>query len=138
MERPKPLLPAIGGRSLKSSRLSIQILTGLINWGQAGLSFDNPPFIGVVLVVVPGALLEVEQTDSGDDHGGGWHPQQILDGHSERGLKSCIDFDGPRAVIAHTIKGKGVSFMEGKREWHHGTLSADQLAQAREELNGNA
>jgi transketolase len=32
----------------------------------------------------------------------------------------------PTVVIANTIKGKGVSFMEGKKEWHHSRLSLEQ------------
>ena len=40
----------------------------------------------------------------------------------------------PDAIIADTIKGKGVSFMEGKREWHHARLTKEQLDQAVAEL----
>ena len=37
-------------------------------------------------------------------------------------------------VICHTVKGKGVSFMEGKAEWHGKAATAEQLAQAVAEL----
>jgi transketolase len=37
-------------------------------------------------------------------------------------------------VIANTTKGKGVSFIEGGVEWHHKVPSAEQVAQALEEL----
>ena len=40
----------------------------------------------------------------------------------------------PRCFIANTVKGKGVSFMEGKANWHHGVPNADQFAQAMKEL----
>lgn len=40
----------------------------------------------------------------------------------------------PLAIIAETIKGKGISFMEGKLEWHHGMPSPDELKIARSEL----
>lgn len=40
----------------------------------------------------------------------------------------------PTCVIANTIKGRGVSFMENKPEWHHGVPSDEQLAAAIEEL----
>jgi transketolase len=40
----------------------------------------------------------------------------------------------PSVLIAHTIKGKGVSFMENKVEWHYRSPSAEQLAQALTEL----
>lgn len=44
----------------------------------------------------------------------------------------------PFAIIANTIKGKGVSFMEGKLKWHHSVPSGEELALARRELNRNA
>lgn len=43
----------------------------------------------------------------------------------------------PLAIIAHTIKGKGVSFMENAPMWHHGRLSAKQYEQAMCELGGD-
>ncbi len=42
----------------------------------------------------------------------------------------------PVAVIAHTVKGKGVSFMENKYEWHGKAPNDDQLAAAIAELEG--
>lgn len=41
----------------------------------------------------------------------------------------------PTLMIAHTIKGKGVSFMEDKPEWHHKVPSKEQLELAYAELN---
>ncbi len=40
----------------------------------------------------------------------------------------------PNIVIADTIKGKGVSFIENKREWHHGALNAEQYELAKKEI----
>lgn len=40
----------------------------------------------------------------------------------------------PHCVIANTIKGKGVSFMENDKTWHHHTLNEAQYNQAREEV----
>jgi transketolase len=37
-------------------------------------------------------------------------------------------------VIADTIKGKGVSFIEGVKEWHHHTLSQEEYEQAVKEV----
>ena len=42
--------------------------------------------------------------------------------------------DKPTAIIAKTIKGKGVSFIEGVKEWHHHTLCAEEYEQARKEV----
>jgi transketolase len=41
---------------------------------------------------------------------------------------------GPTVIIAHTTKGKGVSFMENKAQWHGVPPNADQYAQAIAEL----
>ncbi|MBO4352827.1 MAG: transketolase, partial [Eggerthellaceae bacterium] len=40
----------------------------------------------------------------------------------------------PHVLIAHTIKGKGVSYMEDQASWHGKAPNADELAQALEEL----
>ncbi len=40
----------------------------------------------------------------------------------------------PSVVIAHTVKGKGISFMENQASWHHGTLTEEQYSQAVKEL----
>jgi len=41
----------------------------------------------------------------------------------------------PSFLIAHTVKGKGVSFMEDKAAWHHKVPSKEELLKAMEELN---
>lgn len=40
----------------------------------------------------------------------------------------------PNVIIADTIKGKGVSFMENRREWHHSRISQEQYEQAKREI----
>lgn len=42
--------------------------------------------------------------------------------------------DSPTVIIAHTVKGKGVSFMENKAEWHGKAPSEEEYKQAMEEL----
>lgn len=42
----------------------------------------------------------------------------------------------PTMIIAETIKGKGISFMEHGIRWHHGVPNAQELALARKELDG--
>lgn len=66
----------------------------------------------------------------------GFHAIDV-DGHDVDALLSAFSFnttDQPKAIIAHTIKGGGISFMENKREWHHSVLSLSQYNQAIEEL----
>ena len=41
----------------------------------------------------------------------------------------------PSCVIAHTVKGRGVSFIEDRVEWHHKVPNAEQTARALEELS---
>ena len=42
----------------------------------------------------------------------------------------------PSVVIANTVKGKGVTFMEDRLEWHYRSPDAGQLTQAIAELGG--
>jgi transketolase len=69
-----------------------------------------------------------------------WDVREI-DGHSFEDLLTCLqDFKYrnsklPLVVVAKTIKGKGVSFMEGKLEWHHGVTKGENLEKARRELS---
>ena len=60
----------------------------------------------------------------------------VCDGHDTEALKKALltQTNKPLAVIAQTVKGKGVSFMENNREWHHGRLSEKQFALATAEL----
>ena len=65
----------------------------------------------------------------------GWNVYKV-DGHNSELLD--INFEtntGPILVIADTIKGKGVSFMEGKPQWHSNWLGGDFEKQALEELS---
>jgi transketolase len=50
-------------------------------------------------------------------------------------LKSTGLSEKPTLVIAHTVKGKGVSFMENRAEWHHKVPTREQLEQAFAELD---
>lgn len=61
-----------------------------------------------------------------------------VDGHDHRALLGAFanaPADGaPRIIICHTVKGKGVSFMEDRLEWHYKSPNAEQLALALFEL----
>lgn len=47
---------------------------------------------------------------------------------------SKIEKGMPNIIIADTVKGKGVSFIENKREWHHSRITKEQYEIAREEV----
>ena len=68
----------------------------------------------------------------------GWSAREV-DGHDISALAAALEKipDGsgkPVAVVAHTIKGKGVSFMEDDNNWHYRAPTADEVVKAREEL----
>lgn len=69
----------------------------------------------------------------------GWEVRHV-DGHDFRQLKNAFDQipftkGKPSLVIAHTIKGKGVSYMENELKWHHGVPSKEQYRMAIQELS---
>lgn len=56
-----------------------------------------------------------------------------INGHDVKSLYQSLiakDSNKPNAIIANTAKGKGVSFMENNKIWHHGVLSIAQYEQA--------
>jgi len=70
----------------------------------------------------------------------GWNAIEI-DGHNFEEIKEAFEglkqvHDKPTVIIAHTIKGKGVSFMEGEHKWHGKAPNDEQLADALAELDG--
>jgi len=69
----------------------------------------------------------------------GFNVIEVSDGHDLKQLMDAYDKaenckGKPSIIIAHTIKGKGVSFTENKCEWHGVTPNKDQLKKALEEL----
>lgn len=65
----------------------------------------------------------------------GWACREI-DGHSFPAIAAALGEArvAPTMILANTIKGKGVSFMEGVVRWHHGVPTAKELEIARREL----
>lgn len=67
----------------------------------------------------------------------GWQVTSV-DGHSHRELLEAFSLkDGPTCIIANTIKGKGISFMENNNLWHYKYPDFDQLGKAMKELRDN-
>ena len=69
----------------------------------------------------------------------GWNAVDV-DGHNFEALIGALDIldtvkDKPTVIIAHTIKGKGISFMEGQAKWHGKAPNKEQLEQALQELS---
>ena len=68
----------------------------------------------------------------------GWDAVEV-DGHDMAAVLAALsrpsdDSGRPRAVVAHTVKGKGVSFMEDDNNWHYRIPTADEVRKARREL----
>lgn len=67
----------------------------------------------------------------------GWSTREI-DGHDMSAVMDALVWaaeNGPACIIAHTVKGKGVSFMEGENAYHGVAPSADELSRALAELD---
>ena len=91
-----------------------------------------------------------------DERLGPWRPGELearwtacdwsvhtADGHDVASLVAAFDAVRgvthlPSVVIAHTVKGKGVSFMEGRWLWHSRVPTAEEFAQAMTELGEGA
>lgn len=72
----------------------------------------------------------------------GWSVTEV-DGHNHQDLQQVfnkIPFQPskPNCILAHTIKGKGISFMEKSVLWHYRTAKGEELENALKELESNA
>ena len=71
----------------------------------------------------------------------GWNVLSV-DGHNCKQLLDALEnhyvVGKPKAIIANTVKGKGVSFFENNNLWHDKTLKGDELTQAKVEVEANA
>lgn len=70
----------------------------------------------------------------------GWRVHEV-DGHDHNALRQVFkatsnEAASPTCVIAHTVKGKGVSFMENSVLWHYRTARGDEYDAAKRELEG--
>jgi len=70
-----------------------------------------------------------------------WAVREI-EGHDHKQIESAltsVPFEPgkPSVIVAHTVKGKGVSFMENQLAWHYKSPNAEQLKQALAELGLN-
>lgn len=72
----------------------------------------------------------------------GWEVYEV-DGHKENEIISIFDtisFDfnsRPKVIIANTVKGKGVSFIEGHGKWHHKIPTKEEFIEIKKELFGD-
>lgn len=69
----------------------------------------------------------------------GWNVSRV-NGHSTSELYQCLETHeslgtGPLIIVASTIAGKGVSFMEGEVKWHYLPMTEDEYGRAVDQVN---
>ena len=71
----------------------------------------------------------------------GWHIE-VVDGHDLQQLSEALAAPAqqgkPTVILADTVKGRGVSFMEDVAKWHHGVPNDQEYSQALEEIDAAA
>jgi transketolase len=112
--------------AMAAAHYKLDNLTGFIDWN--GLQIDGP-------------IKEVMNPEPIDAkyRAFGWHVE-VIDGHDFQAIGQAIDIakktkGQPTMIICKTIKGKGVSFMEGQAGWHGSAPNDAQRLQALEELD---
>ncbi|MFG2967959.1 transketolase [Streptomyces sp. NPDC048288] len=113
------------------------------NW-EAAMTAGHQGLTGLCAVVDRNRLQQgarTEETVGLDPLAGkwdafGWEVREA-DGHDHAALLAAFapaTTGRPVAVVAHTVKGKGVSFIEDRAEWHHRVPDQDQVRAAVKEL----
>lgn len=100
----------------------------------AVVDYNKVQLDGTTDEVLPLGDLEAKWRDFG------WHVVRC-DGHDLRALNKAFDAAeaytaGPTVILADTVKGKGVSFMEGQAGWHGKAIDKDSYSKAMYELGG--
>lgn len=141
---------AIGGK-LDNASWRVYVLTGDgelqegSNW-EAGMTAAHRGLDNLTLIVDRNRFQQGDATANTVDldpladkwRAFGWAVQEV-DGHDYNALLDAfeqlpVEKGKPTCIIAHTHKGKGVSFMEDKAIWHHKVPSKDELVAALKEL----
>jgi len=121
-------------------------LTEGSNW-EASLLASHYKLDNLVAIVdynrlqITGATFDVCNTDPLEDkfNAFGWSVEHV-DGHDFETMSKVFDRTPfqkgkPNLVIAHTTKGKGISYMEGEKRWHHGVPDTQLYNRAMKELD---
>ena len=109
------------------------------NW-EAALSAAHYKLDNLCAIVDKNSLqITAATTDVMNTDPFGWAVKEV-NGNDVEALRAAFNslpFEPgkPSVIIAHTTKGKGVSFMENELKWHHGVPSKEQYEQAIEELD---
>jgi transketolase len=133
---------ALRSRANQTSRVYVLVGDGELNEGsiwEAAMSAAHFKLSNLTLIVDKNGLQYDGGTPDVLDMGNlaakwesfGWAALTV-DGHDLPALLDALEtrHDKPLAIIANTVKGKGVSFMENNRAWHHSRLTQAQFEQA--------
>jgi len=139
---------AVAGRLARSDRHVYVVLgDGELqegsNW-EAAMTAGHRRLANLTAVVDRNRLQQGARTEETNELGPldekwrsfGWDVRRV-DGHDHLALLDAFTAprgERPTCVIADTIKGRGVSFMEDRVEWHHKVPSAEQISAAVAEL----
>ena len=145
---------ALGGRLQQRDFLVFALLgDGELNEGQvweAALAATTHRLVNLVAIVdrneysLDGVANEVARTEPIVDkwRAFGWDTREC-DGHDVSALATALreivagpERDAPAVLVAHTTKGKGISYMEGQLGWHLGYLAPSDREAALAELRG--
>jgi transketolase len=142
-------LALAGRRAMPQFRVFVVLSDGELNEGSnwEALLFAGHHKLSNLVAIVDynriqsfGAVADVlELGDLGAKvRGLGWDVVEV-DGHDHQALLGAlgpqrIGQGMPLMVVARTVKGKGVSFMENRLEWHYRSVDVDQLEQALDEV----
>ena len=116
---------------MAAHKFGLSDLTVIID--RNGVQLDGPTDEVMPLLDIPRRLLAFGLSDV-----------RTCDGHDCRDVYGALTAPrqeaagdpGPRVVVANTVKGKGVSFMEGRAAWHGKPISDEDYRSAKAELAG--
>jgi transketolase len=142
---------ALGARVLKRDfHTDVLLGDGELQEGQiweAAMLASKHKLNNLTAIVDVNCLQLVDQTSvimpTCEPHGAkwaafGWNVLE-MDGHNIPEIVATLGrarahLDGPTVILAHTVKGKGVSFMEHNVAWHSRALTPEELEQALQDL----
>jgi transketolase len=111
--------------AMSAPKFGLDNLTAIVDWNRLQL-------MGTVDEIMPTHSLPGLWREMG------WEVLEV-DGHDLMALVKVLQAPHsagkPLALLAHTVKGKGVSFMENRVEWHAKPVSGEDLKQALDELS---
>ncbi len=110
--------------AMSAAKFGLDNLTAIVDWN--GLQLTGTLSETMPVLVLPDLWRDM-----------GWEVVE-LNGHDLAALIGALEAPRlprkPRVVLAHTVKGKGVSFMEDRVEWHAKVVSREDLERALAEL----